>query len=538
MDLSDKIGMEGRRRHPGGVSAMIHELERLIRTGNLDSARRLLRSIAWKRVRGEDRLAYANLARRAEMVPLALRILSHVRPIPSDGIRRRPNPVSDAEKIEYAACLRSAGVTGEAERLLSEVDPGKYPEATFQLAICRITRWDYQAAVPLLRDSISRFMEGSYSRRVGQINLLEALIHEGRGEEARELIRELREAVDPKQNSLAHLQILELSAQLEILPGGNPEEAVRILGRAEQALGCARQSRYLLQVRKWMAIARSLRDGRVDPDLPRIAKEANRLGQWETARDCEFYQARVSSDRALLIRLWFGTPHESYRRRILDSLGPGARLPAWWDWAGSGSKIHPGSRIFELARGELLDGGGAFGPGQACHRLLILLSQDFYKPVPLLVLFSGLFPRESFHPDFSPNRVHQVLKRLRRWCVEQRVPLAIEGVAGGYRLRFEGAIQIRVPAVRLPLAQKDLELTRLLSLLGREEFEAREAVRASGHSRSKTHRLLQWAVREGRLEFEGWGAAARYRISRSGYGTPLPLPVDTQEKEKPDRHAA
>jgi predicted DNA-binding protein (UPF0251 family) len=143
--------------------------------------------------------------------------------------------------------------------------------------------------------------------------------------------------------------------------------------------------------------------------------------------------------------------------------------------------------------------------------VLILLAQDFYRPVPLLTLFSKLFPDEQYNPDSSPNRTQQAIKRLRQWLKECDLPAAVEECDGSYRWSFTGPFAVAIPREPIPLTPREAELRKLRASVVGETFSAAEAAAAMGFSRSSVQRLLQWAIAECRLEVHGKTVGARYR---------------------------
>ena len=154
-------------------------------------------------------------------------------------------------------------------------------------------------------------------------------------------------------------------------------------------------------------------------------------------------------------------------------------------------------------------------PGQELHRLLIVLSQDFYRPSPLLSIFTKLFPGAYFDPHTFPNRVHHVIARFRQWTKTYSVPLGLHENAGNYRLNFRGSFSIRIPKSPLPLVPKELGLIQLRRFLGtRGDFTTPEAARVSGASVATLRRLLGEGVKAGLITREGHTCGARYRWIR------------------------
>src|SRR5206468_2581133 len=121
----------------------------------------------------------------------------------------------------------------------------------------------------------------------------------------------------------------------------------------------------------------------------------------ETVRDCDLHRSVATKDEKLLLHVYFGTPHPTFRERILAEYGGSVALPSRYLWKKTGKS----SRILDLTDPEAL----GLKPGQLLHRALLLLCSDFYRPVRLAALHSRLFPDRYFHPTATPNQIHQLL---------------------------------------------------------------------------------------------------------------------------------
>jgi hypothetical protein len=360
------------------------------------------------------------------------------------------------------------------------------------LAFCLQSQWRYKEAIPLLEEVAASTELEPYRLTVSKVNLLAAYVSERAIERAAALAGELLSSLENGASRLLHGNVLELSAQIDIyrLSFG---EAFAKLEKARALLSEAQGSTSTIFVEKWMAIGRSLEAGRPTAELLAMERKAMAQGHWETVRDCEFYRASLTDDRATLIKLYFGTPHGEFRERIekmtLD-------IPETWEYGGGPSP----ARILDLRTGAMDDAGFFFEPGQALHRLLIAVSQDLYRPFPLLSLFSRLFPGEHFNPDNTPNRVHQNLKRFRK--VE--IGVEVEESLGSYRLKAAGATAVRLSRTPIPMETEELRFLKLRASVKKPDFTTEDAVTAMNISRSSAQRLLKWAA-ENRKVIPGAG---------------------------------
>lgn len=486
------------------MKSKLQNIEALIREGRLSDAKRELLHLTLRKDQRDALPFFASLSRRLGLARLGLKKLSAV--VRSD----KPNAGSATpqEKIEYAACLRSEGAVSEAEEILSSIDGKKYPQASFQLALCLVSQWNYAASIPYLYSYLRAYSGPDYAKYVAQINLLAALTHEGRAREANELLNELQLNLRAPNFSLLYQRSHELGAQLAI-EERNWNRADTHLHAAAALLRGAQGTIYTLYLRKWAAVVDSLRNNKVSPEMVIIRKEAAQQRAWEIVRDCDYYIGQITRDPAVLSYLYFGTPFESYRKKLRELI---IDLPESFHWQGDRN----GNLTFDLTQAQAFEAGKEISvqlnAGQALHRFLIILCQDFYKPIPALAVFSKLFPGEKFNPVTSPNRVHHISSRFQKWTDYHSLPLELVASHGEYRLELTGRLAISIPKDPLPLDCHELQFLRLKSSLPQLPFTAGEAIKTLESSRSSVQRLLQWAVNEGKLQREGQTDRTRYKI--------------------------
>ena len=482
---------------------MLKNLEELVRSGKFDQVEQQLKKLVVKRVPRAQALGLANIARRVNQPALALSILNPI-------VRAEPHalhPATELERIEYAENLRKLGAVNEASQILGEIDAAKYPQASFHLALCCFSTWRYADAIPHLRAYLAATSLTDYQKIVGRVNLAAALIHEASFDEAAPLLEGLRAETRAAGYNLLFGNSLELSAQLEIFRGAWAD-ARRYLDEAAATLSSAGAVE-ALWVGKWKALAKSLEAARVQPELREIAARAREAGHWETVRDCEYHIARIERDHALLTHVFYGTPHEGYKNNLMKAAGSWFKSPETYVWK-SGETC---DFVLNVSSGEITGGGEALPIGQAHHRLLVLLSRDFFKPFPLVALFAQLFPDEYFNPLSSPTRVHQTVKRLRTWIRESKFPIAVVESGGSYRLQVLPGGALEIPRDPVPLDSREIQLKLTLKVLGSEPFSIRQAHQALGGSLSTSQRLLRWGVDRGLLDTYGAGPKTRYRAA-------------------------
>lgn len=487
-----------------GLAAALARIESLVRAGEPGPAALEMEALSKKRLTRAEALSLARLTYRAGAAPLGLRLLHRY--------VRSPKPATDAERAVYAVCLERVGATEEAAALLDTVDAARAPSALFFRALVHIARWDYAGAVPLLVEYLRTPRLEPYQRLVAKTNLAASFLVTGRARDGVHLVRELLYRTSLGKWHLLHANALELYAQSCLLRG-KPEAAERVLDRAERVLREA-GTVDALWVRKWRAIASLSADGPTAATvsaLERVKDAARSLGAWETLRDAEAHEAIARGDGAGFWKVFFGTPYPAYREFLLRRNPAAGEPPEAYEWRGDGARSRPAVTI-DVATTRVSGTSAALRPGKLLHRALLALTLDYFRPLRTAALFGHLFPDELYNPDSAPARVHEAVKRLRRWLESGGIPLRIDEQAGAYRLGFDGDVAIRVPLAH-PLAELTQRPEDRLRRRWRDvPFSSADAAALLGVSKRTAQRSLETLVAEGTLHRTGATSTCRYRF--------------------------
>ncbi|HEX4925669.1 MAG TPA: hypothetical protein VFV50_16360 [Bdellovibrionales bacterium] len=475
------------------LTLLLDETDRDIRKGRLGAARQKLRSLDLKKLRRGIFARVANLARRAGLPHISVRLLNPiVRPK-----RIMIEPAGATEIAEYAAALIDAGAVDEGLQLLRALDSKKDPQILLYQAFGMFTRWDYAGAVPLLKAYINT-TSNTYQALVGKVNLAASLVTLGHASEAKPLLRELLELTKAEGHLRLHGNCLELSAQMHF-GRGEFAKAKAFLARASEALD---QSGGLDEffVNKWNTFL-EMAERPVEPQdyksLGSVKAIARRKHHWEGIRDCDFFLAKKLNDRALLTHLFYSTPHEGFKNRVRAVL---TNIPQEYIWNVKKQLKRPPA-YFDLATATDSRSGAQLKPGQLLHRCMTILASDYYQPMRVATLFANLYPNEYYDPETSPFRVHQALERSRKWFLANGIPLAIREHRGFYFLSADSSYGIRkILANQSPLEIKLMELLRAVS---GTEFTAAEVARLSGKPLRSVQRLIQEGLNSGLLTSHG-----------------------------------
>jgi hypothetical protein len=478
------------------VNALLKTCEQELRAGKGARVARLLEGLNVARLAREQRLPLANVARRAGLTLLGLRLLGPV--MHRDRNRWRTQPTSQ-ELAEYAVLLQKCGANHEALQTLNLVDAGAVKEVHLYRSFCHFHRWDHAKAVPELKAYLECDLE-PYARLVGQINLAVAHLYSSELEIADALLEQTLAAAAAGSYSRILGNGYELRAQTAVYRG-DLSSASRYLEMARTQFDDEATFDQMF-IRLWSAAIADSRAGRVE-ELRKFRADALAGGFWECAREADLFSLKIEFRRELFEHLIFGTPHSGGRAYICRQLGCFPQSTSY-------TYGEAGAPCFDLRSGKMTDGRETLNAGKKTHQLLDILLRDLYSPYRIGGLFAELYPKEYFDIETSPDRVHQVLRRARRWLDSARIPVEITGVDGTYRLQIHGRFAFQLPLHRLPRNSMQLQFERLSERFGEKLFSASEAREALGIRITSFNRLLTWALENGLLERSGRSTSTRY----------------------------
>ncbi len=446
-----------------------------------------------------DVLMYARLCLRANLTAIALRCLHpFIR-----GQHAESSPATAEEKLVYGGCLAKLGLGAEARELLEDVDGSRFPEVYLYRTLAFVSVWDYEPTIALANTFLSSTKIDDYQRMVGQVNLAAALVHCRRHEVAEPLLRELVDYTVMGGYWLAWQRVQNLYAESLILQG-EWETARTTLAACDERFA-TEPGLDSFFIRKWKAVLEFLEKPELAAREAMLAlrTEAEKVGHWETIRDLDLFEGARLYDHDRLLHLYFGTPHEPFRRRIFEEFEVELLLPNTFHWEhGEGAE----TPRLDLSAGEW-NGKLATDLGETQRRLLHAFCSDFYRPLPLTTLSAAVYPGEYYNPRSSPFRLHQAKQRLEKWFKQHRMPLTVETYEGQYRLAPKGAITIEVPRPDAPAIPWEIEQLRLKAP---ESFSAAEAAVILAVSKRTATRLVSELVVAGQLAKSGAGNRLTY----------------------------
>lgn len=447
-------------------------------SGALAAARDTLVSVDFTTLNRSNRLQFANFCRRVSLPLLGIAALKiYVRPSET-----QPENASPAELTEYAACLQWLGLFTEAESLLDKA--GSHPGARLIAAFIAFGRWDYQRALKLLRVYLAASLS-PYERLVGEVNLLSALVHERKNQEARDLGARLKE----ETLKFGNLYSSVLKQQLELAVSARDwVEAHRVAEGLKEQPGLDGHSKLFMQ--KWLALEglyeRPTASAAWRADLEAVKTFAFSLGHFETLRDCDYHEAVATHNPILAQKVFWGSPHVAYRDRFL--LESKMELPSELNVKLNESEGEIIVKPREGAGFNPFERTAKQNPSRVSFRLIQALSNDFYAPKSLPQLFDQVFPGRYFSETSSPNLVHQSLFRARRSLPQLKI------VERASRFYLRGSLSLPKPGS------------------GRVEvFSSQEWAKRYNLSQRQAQREIQSLLGEGKLIQERRGRNILYR---------------------------
>lgn len=478
-------------------SELVITCDELIKAGNTVEASTLLKKINVAKVPRENRLPLAKQCRRVGVLAeLGLRLLYPL--IYNHSNLERP--ATEAEMCEYAALLNWSDLSLEAMNILASIKEPTIPEVSLYKAFCYTDTWNYELAIEHFKAYLQMNLD-PYSRLVGQVNLAGSYARIDRLDEAEELLSLILPAAEKLNATRLIGNVYEIRGKNHFFKG-QYEEAQRDLKLGLDFL--TRGHAYdQFHVMMWQTIVRSF-ETKSAADLISFRAEALRRRKWVSVQEADRYILKLEFDQKRYDHLYFGTPFPNYRQRMRREF---SQEPSSQFVLGN-----PGGMELDLLSGKVF-GAKILNPGKKIHQAIAALVADFYNPRSIGSLFITLYPGEVFDVNSSPMRIHQILRRTRRWFEENNIPAAISQEDGFYRLELTGDFAIRIPLDMNPIDPYRTTLAELKNHFpSGTKFSAQEACLKLKISRSAFHRFVDSAIRSGALLRTGSGKLTVHEI--------------------------
>jgi hypothetical protein len=258
---------------------------------------------------------------------------------------------------------------------------------------------------------------------------------------------------------------------------------------------------YELYAEKWTLIARCLKSSAPEDlkSLQALREKAFALGHWNTVRECDLFEGLISQNGELIRKVVMGTPYEPYRRRVRKLFGTKIIAKGQFQLL---LKAENASAEQEAIIFDPCQKGAA---PEALHEKALLfslynaLTEDFYHPASLGILFQKIYPEEKFNPYTSPARVLQLLRRLDRWFSDNGHPIQVSFKKSEFRLVSSRNVYLTVQR-GAALTATEGKIIELKNHFSTRTFSTNEVCEVLGISKSSANRLLKEALDEGKLQ--------------------------------------
>ncbi len=487
---------------------LLDDIEVLVRSGQINDAAKSIKGIKMKQVERSNFWRVANLAQRCGLPMFALRALYPL----IYGEKSEIRAPSGKELLEYGFSLLMVGASGESKKIFNKIDSEKEKRVELYHAYACITEWNYSEAAQFLNTYIDGFSEEKpYQLYVAYLNLALSQFYSGKVSKALETVTELIDLLDDSEHSFLKANSHELLGQI-LIEKENNLKAKKELLRAQNLLG-NQNSVFNLFIRKSLAIILASEKGgaKASDEFKKIRSEALKTQQWEIVRQIDFLTSKFSDDQVKFLNIYFSTPHENYRKYMLDQFSRSSSIPETFHIHSPSNGTQEKSMIFDLASGGLKGKKCVFEPGRVEHRLLSSLLKDLYKPRRIATLHSEIYPDEYFNPHSSPLKIHQAVRRARKKIKEHNLPLEISETDGSYSIQIKRGARVQVSSETGAKTSHDHRIIQLRMNFEGDCFSAKDAAETLDLSlRSATYVLKKEVGRS--IRRVGSGPLIKYKF--------------------------
>lgn len=482
-------------------AALLSACDIKLREGNLKLASSQLQKLGREKLDAEEKLIFAQLLRRSGNIFEAHKVLGKL-----SGDKTFPGPLEHHLRAEYCLVLARMGLLNESLRRLHE-DPTALQHAfelQYALGVCHLIARNSEEAMANFQRSMELLPRNdSYNSLLTRVNLAAATLSGAAAAiaSASPLVEScLQEAAALGSKRLMG-NCLEMKAQLS-LQTRDFAAARAALREAEDCLPSRGDVGHSL-IQKWQTVTEALESGSTDP-LLKLRTEETAQERWENVRSIDESVLKVHFNERRFQFLYAGSAYAGYRRTLRQDF----------------SQREFTEYLYGNTRFQMLDiQEGTFGgrkvlePGKLTQKILSALLLDFYKPLGNTELFSILYSDESFRGASSLKKIQDSIFRARSELESSALPIQIDSLPGGYKLRLREAMSIRLRVDRAIVEAKSLQQSALVSFLSSHPGAAISEISAKLEiSVSSCRRLLLSELARGTVESFGKGRSAKYRL--------------------------
>lgn len=481
-----------------------------IQSGKAHKVKKQFQKIKVKSIPRVYRQPMAEMARRLNLIELGLKIMNPL--IHSD--KELLQPAGAEEQITYSALLIRIGALKEALQRLQSVPVDENPRAYLFLAHVYAGQWQYSLAWPYLELYQEKAHLDEYQKTLNQLNMASCLVSLSKPDQAIEMLNQVVEVCQKNAWNLVWGNALEVMGQIYLAQYEFQKSREHLILSSQKLAQTGSRTEFF--TRKWMAINNLMEYGeRHLTDIKLIQSEAVERKHWETLRECDLYKSIVFKDEELFLNVYFATPYESYRQRMLWLFPKKVNVPQEHKW-----KFYPKSKtqvVVRVSAGELENGESLWNFASLHHKLICTLSRDLYAPCPVGALSSALYPGEYWDPYHSMNKTKVAITRFREWAREKDFPLVVKNHSRSFRLEASSGVEL---ILNQEVAHENQWMKgreyqswqKLKKKWPQHSFTAREASSHLSLSKRSVNLLFKKGLEQGLLESTGNGKFVTYHF--------------------------
>ncbi|OQW46942.1 MAG: hypothetical protein A4S09_03275 [Proteobacteria bacterium SG_bin7] len=484
---------------------MEKKLTLLLQAGKIREVQSHLEKLEPKKIRREELLGMANIARRSGFHRLAFRLLN---PIVRPKNKLSHAKATPAELVEYGIILFRLGVIEESRRVLQLPEVASCPESKLYLAFNYFGEWEYTKSKELLLDYTKNPSISPYDKLIGLVNLGQAYVGLDDPGSAIAVVKDVIPQAKTRNYNLILANALQTYAEA-LIDQRKFIEAKKLLSEIENVIGSSHY-RYDVYLQKNLAVIDLRTTGNTSSiDEVRVTAQAKRLH--ELVRECDLIRAVNTKDLDLITKVYFGSPYPAYRERLVRHWGDELELNDNYLWDLNSSVSNSSSLVFDVRDGVELSSGKSIKKGTSIHRLLKVFANNMYKTFKMEALFSQVFPNEPLLLVTSGHRVYDTVNRARNWMVENKFDFYIDEAHGEYSLKSNSSYQLKIPKNFDPSSDvRGAHINEMLRLLGGGYFTVNEVMQVLQVSVATANRYLKEATEANLIERTGSGRATKY----------------------------
>ncbi len=492
-----------------------------IEAGRIGEAQSELHKLTQKNNSRVQKLAVANLLRRAKLPEKAITILRpYVRPS-----SKKQFQATDQEKLEYAAALTFLGSTNESQNLLNTIHSKELDEYLLFQAFNHIKVWNYEESIPFLEKLLTQSQD-AYLHAVTSINLLQAYIYCSRLDNAEKIFQDkpLKNYLSTNQKHRLLCNFHELKAQF-FFQQKQWDHAETELKQA-QSFSDGNNSIDQLFVKKWNFLVELYKNPSTDKRTMKMQWEqirllAQSLGNAETLRDIDFHFSLKIHSIDTIKYVYWGTPFISYREKIKKNIQAANIL---FEHLGTGHSRtvyttneveNPQALAHNVNCVDLNDvcDNIEYGGESLLSRLLFALNADYYRGASSFFIFESVYQDEYYNPDSSPLKIRQLIFRLKEKFQEHNYPLTVNHRDGVYWLSSTSKEGCNISFDERRTGSKEDQLARkIYDIYQSDYFKAKDLSERLAIPQRTLSCTLKELLKKDLIEKIGSGPKTTYRI--------------------------